>query len=81
MDGIYFVVFNICFNIHIRISEERLDLADRVSSIFFIVDATDVLRSFAICLRISMNSRSMETLVWWPDKDTEILFILYFPNN
>ena len=37
----YFDVFNSCFNIHIRISEERLESGNLCSSMFFTMDAND----------------------------------------
>jgi hypothetical protein len=76
MDGDYFDVFNNCFNIHIRISEERLEPGSRDSSICFIIAAIDVLLSVANFCRMSKNSGSIDILVWCPDKDTDIFRIL-----
>ena len=81
MDYNYFDVFNNCFNIHIRISEERLESDFLDSSIDFIIDATEVFFSLAIFCNTSKNSGSKEMLVWCPDKDTDIFRILNFSDH
>lgn len=52
----------------------------RLSSICSIIDATDL---FCICAKscnASINSGSSDILVWWPDKDTDIFFIIFSPQ-
>ena len=68
------------FNTHTRIADDRF-LVLRFASISAMIDATDVFFIFAIRCNSVINSGSSEMLVWCPDKDTDIFFIICHPSN
>lgn len=44
-----------------------------------IIEAIDIFFVFAMRCNSVINSGSSETLVWWPDKETDSFFIYIFP--
>lgn len=50
---------------------------ERVASISLIIVATGLPARCANACNASINSGSSVMLVWWPDKDTEIFFMIY----
>ena len=66
------------FKIQTRIADDRLELSVRDLSISHIIDAIDVLLSLAIRCNSAINSGSSDMLVWCPDKDTDIFFIIFY---
>lgn len=68
----------IWFNTHTRTADDRLVSVARDESISFIMVAIGLPMRFAKVCNASMNSGSRVMLVWWPDKDTDIFFIMFF---
>lgn len=57
-------LFFTCFKTHTRIAEDKFSSGLRIESISDIIEAIDFFCSFAIFCRHSMNSGSIDMLVW-----------------